>query len=314
MKTLGEVKNLIFEKLIKNIRLRSGKQCSRKAAIAVKDIPISDIQIISNIRKDYTGITELAESLREHGLLQPITAYALKDGYAVKIGHRRLLAYKMLHQKEPEKFNNIRCIISDEKNAALNQLIENVQRADLSQMELLNALNELRQQGMPLKQIGQVAGKTEGYIKSLFVGVNEINRDEKLKNLIGDAGITIRDIAETRAVKDSEQRALLLEERKSGKLNRAEMRDKVRELSAPKKKEGAQGKPSKKEESNRIILSIVPFPAMNKIVIYQACDGNSKNLHSLEYDLRAYFSANKEKYGIKKASAKKEGLLCDNTP
>jgi len=105
--------------------------------------------------------------------LQPITVYAFKDGYAVKIGHRRLLAYKMLQQREPEKFPNIRSIISDEKNIALIQLIENVQRVDLSQTDLFNALNELRDQGMSLKQIGQVTGKTEGYIKSHFVGVNE---------------------------------------------------------------------------------------------------------------------------------------------
>ena len=76
------------------------------------------------------------------------------------------------------------------------QLVENVQREDLSQADLYQALNALWGQRMSLKQIAEVMGKTEGYIKKIFVRVNEIGSDNDLEEAIGYAGVTIEDIIE----------------------------------------------------------------------------------------------------------------------
>jgi ParB family chromosome partitioning protein len=287
--------------MLKNIRERTGTRDSRSATLAVKDIPIGDICMKGNIRKDYTGIEELAASIRQHGLLQPITIYEEEDGYIVKTGHRRYMACKTLYRKEPDRFHSIRCIVSDANNVVAIQLVENIQRVDLSQLDLFNALSALREQGMTLKQIADAMGKTEGYIKSLFVGVNEINKDENLKDLIGDAGITIRDIAETNTIPGKQERLNLLEERRKGTLNRAEMRKKARELKGPKPEtakpcvQGGIVKPSK------FYFRIKTFPDMRKIVIYQAESGGGEHLASLEEDLRAFFNARKDKYYLEKA-------------
>ena len=49
----------------------------------LKDIPICDIKIKSNIRKDYPGIPELANDIRQNGLIQPITVYCIEsEGYS----------------------------------------------------------------------------------------------------------------------------------------------------------------------------------------------------------------------------------------
>jgi ParB family chromosome partitioning protein len=90
--------------LLKNVQLRTGTQDSHSVNIQVKDIPIGDINIRENVRKDYTGIDELAESIRQHGLLQPITVYTGGDQYIVKTGHRRLMACQSLYQTDPERF------------------------------------------------------------------------------------------------------------------------------------------------------------------------------------------------------------------
>ena len=295
--------------MLKSVQSRTGTQDSRSVALTVKDIPIGDIRIKENVRRDYTEIVELAGSIKQHGLLQPITVYAENDGYVVKAGHRRFLAYQMLYKEEPEKYHSIRSIISDNQNIALIQLIENVQRVDLSQHDLYQALTKMRKQGMTLRQIGEVIGKSEGYVKSLFVGVNELNRDKDLENLIGsDAGITIRDIAETKPIKDKEQRLALLEERKSGNINREQMREKVQALSEPvtKKKlpqaQNENGKPTKTH------ISIKAFPELNKIVIYLTKGGDREHLMVLENNLRSYFSEDKERYRIEKAKPIKELL------
>jgi ParB family chromosome partitioning protein len=288
--------------MLNKVQSRTGTTDSRSVALTVKDIPIGDISVKMNVRGDYTDIDELMESLKQHGLLQPITVYAVKDVYVVKSGHRRFMAYKRLYTEDPEKYHSIRCIISDSQNTAIIQLVENVQRVDLTQHDLYKALNQLREQGMTLRQIGEVIGKGEGYVKSLFVGVNEINRDKELQNLIGsDAGITIRDIAETKPIKDKEQRLALLEERKSGKINRAGMREKVIELSGSTPKNDTFKKPKENGKSNKIHISIKAFPELSKIIIYLTKDGNKEQLMAIEHDLRSYFSANKERYRVEKA-------------
>jgi len=293
-------------RMLKNIQSRTGTQDNRSVALTVKDIPIGDIQIKENIRKDYTGLEDLMESIRRYGLLQPITVYAIEDGYAVKTGHRRFMAYKRLYTEEPEKYNSIRCIISDSQNTALIQLVENVQRVDLSQHDLYKALNQLREQGMTLRQIGEVIGKSESFIKNLFVGVNELNRDKELESLIGNAGVTIKDIAETKPIKDKEQRLEVLEERKSRKINRAEMREKVIELSGSTPKKNTSQKPKKNGKSGKANITIKAFPELSKIIIYLTKDGNKEQLMALENDLRSYISANKERYRVEKTSTIKE--------
>jgi len=290
-----------------NVRSRTGTQDSRSIALTVKDIPIGDISVKMNVRKDYTDIYELAESIRQHGLLQPITVYAVRDGYVVKTGHRRFMAYKKLYKEDPGKFHSIRCILSDAQNATLIQLVENVQREDLPQHDLYCALNQLREQGMTLRQIGEVIGKSEGYVKFLFVGINQINQDKDLEKLIGYAGITIRDVAETNPIKDKEQRLEVLEERKGKKINRAEMREKVRELSKPTPANNKVQKPNENAKPKKAYITIKAFSELGKIIIYLAKDGCKEQLMALEQDLYSYFTNNKVKYCIVKTELPKEG-------
>jgi ParB family chromosome partitioning protein len=215
--------------MLKEVQSRIGTQDSRSVNIMVKDILIGDITIRENVRKDYTEISELADSIRQYGLLQPITVYADGDQYIVKTGHRRFLASQLLYKKEPDKFHSVRCIISNADNCTVIQLVENVQRENLSQVDLYNALSTLRDQGMTLKQIADVMGKGEGYIKNLFVGINDIQKNEKMLDFISNAGVTIQEVKDTKGVPDNE-RTKLLAKRANGEITRAEMRQRVKAL------------------------------------------------------------------------------------
>jgi ParB family chromosome partitioning protein len=278
--------------MLKKIPSGTGTRDSRAVALTVKDIPVGDISIKENVRREYTGIDELKASIRQHGLLQPITVYSENDGYIVKTGHRRYKAYQTLYREEPERFHSIRCIVSDAENVAMVQLVENVQRVDLSQVDLFNALSSLREQGMTLRQIAEVMGKTEGYVKSLFVGVNEINEDENLNDLIGDAGITIRDIAETNGL-DKEERLTLLGQRKSGTLNRAGMRQKVKELKSPKPASVYPFIPS----MNRIRVRMKVFLNLGEIVVFTDKTESAEQLKAIAKDIRNFFN-NSENYNL----------------
>jgi ParB family chromosome partitioning protein len=264
--------------MLKNVREQAGTNDSRSVTLTVRDIPIGDIAVKENVRGEYTGLDELAASIRQHGLLQPITVYADGEGYAVKTGHRRYMACAALYREEPERFHRIRCVVSDAHNVAVIQLVENVQRENLSQTDLFNALSALREQGMTLKQIADVMGKTEKYVKNLFVGINEISDDEELQSFIDSpASGTIQDIADTKSVSNRQDRLNLLEQRKNGAINRTELREKVRKFKTPQ---------PVTEAPKKIALSVRVFTNLNEIIIRAVNDDDKKRLTAAGKELQ----------------------------
>jgi ParB/RepB/Spo0J family partition protein len=171
---------------ILNVSERTGTEDSRAVSLSIKDIPVGEISVKANIRTEYDSLDELTTSIRQYGLLQPITVYKDGDAYHIKTGHRRFLAFKALYAESPDRYHSIRCIISDAENIPIIQLVENIQRLDLSQLDLFNALNALKEQGLSLKQIADMMGKSEKYDIKRIIGTDET---VKLANIYTQNGI-----------------------------------------------------------------------------------------------------------------------------
>lgn len=88
---------------------------------------------------DKTALEELAESIKKHGLLQPIVVKQDGENYVIIAGERRFRATKLLGSQ------NIKAIVADMKSQNLRELalIENIQREDLNPIELANSYKEL---------------------------------------------------------------------------------------------------------------------------------------------------------------------------
>jgi len=86
-----------------------------------------------------TAIKELSESIKKHGLLQPIIVVAKDNDYMLLAGERRYRATK------EAGLNTIRAIVADIESENLRELalIENIQREDLNPIELGIAYKEL---------------------------------------------------------------------------------------------------------------------------------------------------------------------------
>jgi ParB family chromosome partitioning protein len=218
--------------------------------VSTRAVHIDKIDMLDNVRKNYGEIAELAASIKKHGLQQPITVYASPDQdgrFTVKFGHRRLLALKQLADKDPKRYNYVDCIIADGEDVLIKQVTENVQRSDLTQGELCDALIAMRNQGMSHKAIATVLGKNERYVNNLFIGVNEIMQDDELRNLLThdvmrtSSSITIGEIVETRSISDKDARLALLKERQEGKITHAELRSRTKALSKAKPDETVPG-------------------------------------------------------------------------
>ena len=88
---------------------------------------------------DETALRELSESIKRHGLIQPIIVIEKDGGYMLIAGERRFRATKLLGESK------IKAIVADIESQSLRELalIENIQREDLNPIELANSYKEL---------------------------------------------------------------------------------------------------------------------------------------------------------------------------
>ncbi len=107
------------------------------------------------------AIAELAESISEHGLLQPIIARKSIKGYEIVVGERRLRAAKRAGLIEvPVVVRKL-----DDKEMMELALIENLQREDLNPIEEATAYEKLMDQlSLTQEQLAKRIGKSRPHI------------------------------------------------------------------------------------------------------------------------------------------------------
>lgn len=107
---------------------------------------------------DQVALDELAASITEHGILQPIVVTPKGGGYQIVAGERRYRAAKMANL---DKIPALVRTLSNQHKLELS-LIENLQRRDLNVLETATAYLKLRDQfNLTLDEIGQrVGGKS----------------------------------------------------------------------------------------------------------------------------------------------------------
>ncbi|WP_020566326.1 ParB/RepB/Spo0J family partition protein [Trinickia symbiotica] len=99
-------------------------------------------------------LTELAESIREAGLIQPIIVRRAASGYQIVAGERRWRAHKMIGK---ETIKVVVVSITDEDMAML-ALVENVVRDDLSDYEISRSIRETEREFPNRKRLAETLG------------------------------------------------------------------------------------------------------------------------------------------------------------
>lgn len=106
---------------------------------------------------DPEKVRELAESIREHGLLQPVILRPANGRYEMVAGDRRYLAHKLLNLKE------IKALIFDldDRDTVVVRGIENLHRENLTPSEEAKLYLTLKEEGgLSTNEIGRRTGKT----------------------------------------------------------------------------------------------------------------------------------------------------------
>ncbi|HYK01046.1 MAG TPA: ParB/RepB/Spo0J family partition protein [Thermoanaerobaculia bacterium] len=118
-----------------------------------------------NPRKHYdeAGLNELAASIADRGILQPLLVRRIEDEktpYEIVAGHRRYQAAKIA------KLTSVPVIVHEftDREVRQVQLIENAQRVDLSPLEEAEAYAALRELGLSTREIAQEVKKKPSYV------------------------------------------------------------------------------------------------------------------------------------------------------
>lgn len=155
---------------------------------------------------DQTEIQELAHTISEHGLLQPIVVREFRPGeYEIIAGERRFRAVKLL---EWEKIPAIVEKMSDAESASL-ALIENLQRAQLSPVEEARAYKQLMEfNNLTQAALAKGMGKSQSFVANKLRLLKLI---KPVQNAILDGRITERHGRALLGLDEDQQRTLLME-------------------------------------------------------------------------------------------------------
>lgn len=130
----------------------------------VQDLPLAEIHPNRyQPRRTFSddSIQQLAQTLQEEGLLQPIIVREDQGGYEIIAGERRFRAAKSLGwEKIPAIVNNL-----DDQQTASLALIENLQRENLNPIDEAQAYEQLMQlNDLTQTQLAQDIGKSQSYV------------------------------------------------------------------------------------------------------------------------------------------------------
>jgi ParB family chromosome partitioning protein len=141
----------------------SGKSKLKQSLLTISiDLIDYDVQ---NIRKRVTDISGLKQTISDVGLLQPILLHKNGDRYVVIDGERRLRAMKDLEIKDLIVGRDV--VIDVEETATdvrFKQVIANIQRDDINDVELGHAFILLNGFGYQNREIAEIIGKTPHYV------------------------------------------------------------------------------------------------------------------------------------------------------
>lgn len=158
-------------------------------------IRLGDIKVRPQVRTEFDEekIKALAESIRSCGLQEPLTVARNEeeeDEYYLINGERRYRALKLIHG---EDFDNVsvNCIIDRRKSTfndelALNQIVDNMVRENLSHYELAKAFKALNDNGMPYTKIASACGLSKSTVSNIVTLLDGSDTIKEIYPMVDD--------------------------------------------------------------------------------------------------------------------------------
>lgn len=157
-----------------------------------------------NPRKNIGDVSELADSIKENGILQNLTVVPFEDGYRVIIGHRRLAASKQAGLTE------LPCVIREmtPQEQVKTMLMENMQRSDLTVYEQAQGFQMMLDMGETVESIAKDSGFSQSTVRRR---VKLLELDDKKFRKAESRGATLQDYVELEKIEDIERKNKVLD-------------------------------------------------------------------------------------------------------
>jgi ParB family chromosome partitioning protein len=194
---------------------------SRATHAQIREVPVT--KILPNpaqprLSYEEESLTELAASIRDHGVLQPILVRPSGAQYELIAGERRWRASRMAER------DSIPAIVVDfDEGTALEvSIIENLQREDVSPLEEAAMFRKMTDAfGYSVRQLAQKVGKDKGYIENRL-RLSDAPAD--IRELVSLRKDTISHAYELMKIGDERQRRRLAKRIAAGELSLAKLR------------------------------------------------------------------------------------------
>jgi ParB family chromosome partitioning protein len=171
---------------------------------------------------DETTLAELAASIREHGVLQPILVRPLEDGeFQLIAGERRWRASRAAGLATiPALVEEI-----DDDTAMEIAIIENLQREDLSPLDEAGMYDRMvREHGYSVRRLAQKLGKDKGYLENRL---RLADAPDEIRELVSLRKDTLSHAYELLKVEDPKKRKRLAAQVARGELTLIRLRDRI---------------------------------------------------------------------------------------
>ena len=204
---------------------------------AVRNVPVDKVTPNPNqprLAMDKAGLEDLTNSVREHGVLQPILVRPQPNGhYQLIAGERRWRAAQGAGmQTIPALIEEI-----DDETALEIAVIENLQREDLSPIDEAMIYDKMiREHGYSIRKLAQKLGKDKGYLENRL---RLADAPDEIRQLVSVRKDTLSHAYELLKVDDPKKRKHLADMVARGELSLIKLREKID--GAPRAKRAASG-------------------------------------------------------------------------
>jgi ParB family chromosome partitioning protein len=193
---------------------------SRATHAQIREVPVA--RILPNpaqprLSYEEDSLTELADSIREHGVLQPILVRPVGSQYELIAGERRWRASRMAQRE------SIPAIVVefDDETALEVSIIENLQREDVTPLEEASMFRKMTDLGYSVRQLAQKIGKDKGYVENR---IRLAEAPPEIRELVSVRKDTLSHAYELMKIGDERTRRRLAKKVAAGELTLARLR------------------------------------------------------------------------------------------
>ena len=193
-------------------------------SLGIRHVPVE--RIVPNPENprllfEEAALEELASSIREHGVLQPILVRPMGDGYQLVAGERRWrAAIRAGLQTIPALVEEL-----DDDAALEIAVIENLQREDLSPLEEATMYEKMvTEHGYSIRKLAQKLGKDKGYLENRL---RLADAPEEIRALVSVRKDTLSHAYELMKVQDPRKRKRLAAQVASGQLSLVKLKERI---------------------------------------------------------------------------------------